>query len=168
MTPKPFGMLRPLTLADARQVLDWRNADHVRQFMVSQEVILWENHLKWVTKVTNTPQDYRYFIFEAEGRPLGVIGFYGFTPQKHAEWGLYIGELAAPKGAGESMCRLALDWFFSEFQGEILETFALNTNPKAIALYEKLGFTPIDKGDKNHQYMSLSRKTWLKKQSLKK
>jgi len=164
MTYKPFGHLRPLTLADARQVLEWRNSDHVRKYMVTQDIIPWENHLKWVTKVIQTPESYRYFIYEADGHPLGVIGFYGFDENKtSAEWGLYIGDENAPKGAGESMCRLALDWFFYEFKGEILETFARKTNAKAIALYQKLGFIPIDKSDKNHQYMRLSRQMWPKK-----
>jgi len=163
MHHKPFGSLRPLENTDARQVLDWRNSDHVRKHMVTQEEIAWEGHQKWVAKVVSQPEDCRYFIYEVEGQPMGVIGFYAFTPEKHAEWGLYIGATNAPKGAGESMCRLALTWFFNEFNGETLETFALKTNAKAIALYEKLGFTAIDKGAQTHHYMSLSRKNWLDK-----
>lgn len=161
MNNKPFGKLRPLTVEDARQVLNWRNSDHVRAFMVTQDLIEWEGHQKWVQKVVTTPESYRYFIFEADNRPLGLIGFYGFSDdKKSAEWGLYIGEADAPKGAGESMCRLALDVFFNDLGGEELETFALSTNQRAIKLYEKLGFQTIDKGDKNHHYLKITRAQW--------
>ena len=166
MTPqtlalKPFGTLRPLTHHDARQLLDWRNSDHVRQFMVNQELIEWEGHQKWVAKVVSTPEKYRYFIYEVAGKPTGMIGFYGFeNHHAAAEWGLYIGDEKAPKGAGESMCRLALEKFFTELGGTELETFALAHNARAIKLYQKLGFRTIDKGPENHHYLKITRADW--------
>ena len=161
MHPKPFGKLRPLTNADARQLLNWRNSDHVRKFMVNQDLIEWEGHQKWVAKVVSQPENYRYFIYEVENKPTGMIGFYGFNDNNNtAEWGLYIGEEDAPKGSGESMCRLALETFFTELDGEELETFALVSNDRAIKLYQKLGFQTIDKGDKNHHYLKITRSQW--------
>lgn len=157
---KPFGALRPLTNADARQLLDWRNSDHVRKFMVHQDPIEWEGHQKWVAKVVSMPDDYRYYIYEVDGTPTGMIGFYGFDENRNAEWGLYIGDENAPKGSGESMCRLALDKFFNELHGESLETFALADNARAIKLYQKLGFQTIDKGEKNHHYLKITRAEW--------
>lgn len=165
MSSQPFGKLRPLTNDDARQLLDWRNSDHVRKFMVNQDLIEWEGHKKWVAKVVSMPDDYRYFIYEVEGKPTGMIGFYGFDKAGNAEWGLYIGDAEAPKGSGESMCRLALDKFFTELDGDQLETFALAHNERAVKLYKKLGFQMIDKGDKNHHYLKITRTQWVQQNS---
>lgn len=61
-------------LIDAEMILTWRNQDSVRMNMYNHDVIELNAHLKWFNSIL-VNDSCRYFIYEQNNTPLGVLSF---------------------------------------------------------------------------------------------
>jgi UDP-4-amino-4,6-dideoxy-N-acetyl-beta-L-altrosamine N-acetyltransferase len=131
--------LRPLTSLDAELVFRWRGSDRVKKFMYTDHEIAWEEHKKWIEKaISDNTMDYH--IFEYQGKPIGLIGFYDIDARGLCSWGFYLGEADAPKGSGKAMWFLALEHIFDRRNISKLCSEVMLFNELVVALHKKFGF----------------------------
>jgi len=118
-------------------VLAWRNHSDIRRWMLSDDEISLENHLRFVEALKNRA-DKRYFLVQREGESIGVIDFTDIT-QNSAEIGIY----ANPKmrGVGEALMNGLIEYGFSTLGVTMLIASVFADNERAKHLYEKFDFT---------------------------
>ena len=137
MTPSP--RLRDIQDAELPMMLAWRNAPEVRRNMYTRHEIPLDEHLEWWARIRGRA-DVRYHLYEADGVPLGVVGFTAIDPvNHHASWAFYAAP-GAPRGTGSQMEFLALDQAFGAMGLHRLHCEVLDFNLPVIRLHEKFGF----------------------------
>ncbi|MCY9665092.1 UDP-4-amino-4,6-dideoxy-N-acetyl-beta-L-altrosamine N-acetyltransferase [Paenibacillus alginolyticus] len=140
---EPFNeyKLRPMRESDLMIVLQWRNSDRIRINMYSDEIITWENHCAWFSRILNNLA-HRYYIFELKQVPIGVVNFtdIGLTHNR-CNWGFYLGETDVPRGSGTVMGIHALTEAFEHLnlRKVCAEVFAYNE--ASLRYHTRLGFT---------------------------
>ncbi|MED1822663.1 MULTISPECIES: UDP-4-amino-4,6-dideoxy-N-acetyl-beta-L-altrosamine N-acetyltransferase [Brevibacillus] len=131
--------LRKVTESDLATILRWRNSERIRTQMIHQNIISWEEHVKWFKRIS-VAKDSQYLVFLIDNLPIGMVNFTEISLEnKECQWGFYIGEERSPKGSGTTMGILALDHIFHFVDivyGEVIET-----NIASIRFHEKLGFS---------------------------
>lgn len=134
------GYIRAVTLEDADLILKWRNQDFVRNNMYNNSIIDYETHIKWFNRMLND-ETFKYFIYEKDSIPIGVISFYGINYEtKKASWAFYLGSEKA-RGAGVDMEQLALNYAFNELGLHKLYCEVLSFNTSVIEFHKKFGFS---------------------------
>lgn len=137
--PEKFS-LRPVTEADLRMLLSWRNHPQIRQKMYDQAVITWDQHLHWHQKVTADPSQIA-LIFTASGKPTGYVFFDLNQPSlsQCAKWGFYLAP-ESEKGMGQMLGKTALSYAFSKLELDHLFGEVISTNLKSQRFHQQLGF----------------------------
>jgi UDP-4-amino-4,6-dideoxy-N-acetyl-beta-L-altrosamine N-acetyltransferase len=134
-----MGSLRPMTKSDLQMVLNWRNHPDVRKMMYSQHLISADEHESWWT-AQQSRLDRRHMLFEADGKPIGVVSFTAIDREnRKAEWAFYAA-LPAPKGTGRMMEEAALEYAFKELGLNKLCCEVLRQNRRVIELHLSFGF----------------------------
>ncbi len=134
-----WGRLRPLEERDLKKVLDWRNSERIRQSMLSDHLISWEEHWHWFTNMNQDRNS--YLLFEFQEQPAGLVYFNDIDRYHNkACWGFYVGETELPRGTGLLMGYLGLSHAFSEQAFRKICSEALFSNPTSISFHIKLGF----------------------------
>jgi UDP-4-amino-4,6-dideoxy-N-acetyl-beta-L-altrosamine N-acetyltransferase len=140
--PKQHVRLRPMTIADADQVLAWRNDREVARYMIDDRPIAPDDHESWMHAVLASSAC-RYWIIEAERRAVGLahLGDINLTHRRCA-WGFYVGDVAV-RGHGIAPTALSqlLDIAFADFGLERLTAEVIAWNERSLALHERIGFT---------------------------
>jgi UDP-4-amino-4,6-dideoxy-N-acetyl-beta-L-altrosamine N-acetyltransferase len=107
--------------------------------MYTNHEITKEEHLSWFER-TSKDNTKRYFIFELNSRPCGVIGFVDINIQsKSSSWAFYSGDTSI-RGIGSLMEIAALDYAFNEMKLEKLYCEVLEFNDAVIKFHKKHGF----------------------------
>lgn len=131
--------LRKMTENDLEMVLQWRNAPEVRENMYNNQVISLDEHKKWFQK-TLEDKNKKYFIYEKNAEPLGVIAFTDINLESEtAAWAFYVGELSK-RGAGVQMEKEALRFAFNDLKLNKLWCEVLSFNEKVIKFHQRFGF----------------------------
>jgi UDP-4-amino-4,6-dideoxy-N-acetyl-beta-L-altrosamine N-acetyltransferase len=131
--------LIPLSILYLDIVLKWRNSDDVRKNMYTSRQITKEEHLAWFEAISKSMTK-RYFIFELDSKPLGVIGFVDINlTSRSSSWAFYSGDTAI-RGIGSLMELTALDYAFNELKLEKLYCEVLEFNDSVIKFHKKHGF----------------------------
>jgi len=134
-----LGNIRPLEMKDAELILEWRNDDSVRLNMYNHEIISLETHLLWLKK-TLDDNNSRYFIYEQEKIPLGLLSFTNIDlHSKKATWAFYSGN-TTKRGIGSEMEGIALDYAFNTLLLNKLCCEVLEFNEAVIKFHRKFGF----------------------------
>ncbi|MDE3016856.1 MAG: UDP-4-amino-4,6-dideoxy-N-acetyl-beta-L-altrosamine N-acetyltransferase, partial [Pseudomonadota bacterium] len=165
----PF-FLRPLQRGDSALLLEGRNADHVRGFMLTNHIISKEEHQHWMAQKLASEEP-SYFVFMQENKPIGVVGLVHFEKKTMSgEWGFYLWETGTPKGAGTHMLRAFLDEMFLRRNLRTLRAQVINSNAKSLYLHHKLGFSEekLAKKDnaENVTMFTISSRDWRAKRGL--
>ncbi len=142
---EPFvsGQIR-LRLLDERDLLttlDWRNRDSARVWFKTSSPISPEQHQAWFNRYLMKDDDF-VFIIEVAGTSVGQASVYGVNQQmKSAEIGRF---LAAPEHSGHGYVRQAcgalIEFSASNLALDYLFLDVLETNARAISIYESHGF----------------------------
>lgn len=132
-------MLRPLRDEDLAMILVWRNHPAVRRNMYNTHEITMAEHLAWWARTVNDPSA-RYFVYEDEGDPSGVVGFTQInTANRSASWAFYARE-GARRGIGTRMEVAALSLAFGELGLSKLSCEVLSHNLRVVRMHQKFGF----------------------------
>lgn len=132
------GRLRPLREENLGLVLEWRNSDRVRNSMLSNHIISWEEHRSWFKRLKENDV---YLIFEYMHEAVGLVCFTDMNPSERVcWWGFYLGKDDLPKGAGLLMGYLGLVHVFDNLKIRLLCSKVLATNQISLAYHKKLGF----------------------------
>lgn len=138
MITQEDALLRSLTEADLETVLEWRNHEDIRKWMVSTDLITLEDHIAWFER--NKDRADRYFlIFEYQKEPQGYVSFVKIANSDAYEWGFYI-KPEATKGMGFLLGQTALNCAFNEYKLEKVFGQVLAFNTKSRNFHEKMGF----------------------------
>lgn len=151
--------LQQLEEKDLIQILEWRNGDHVKQYMYTDHTITWEEHARWYEK-TKEDSTQKVLLLFYEDKPIGLVSFKQIDEiNSHCYWGFYIGDLTAPKGSGTALGILALDYMFKKAGVEKVHAEVIETNVRSYHFHEKLGFAYegklIEPIYKNGQYVDV-------------
>jgi len=131
--------LIPLTREYLELVFEWRNRPDVRKNMYTSHEITMEEHLTWFESISKDITK-RYFIFELENEPCGVIGFVDINIEsKSSSWAFYSGSTSI-RGIGSQMEIAALEYAFNELELEKLYCEVLEFNDSVIKFHKKHGF----------------------------
>jgi UDP-4-amino-4,6-dideoxy-N-acetyl-beta-L-altrosamine N-acetyltransferase len=150
MQMQPIGKLRGIKQQELELMLGWRNAPNVRANMYTRHEINMDEHLAWWARIQQR-DDQRYFMYEAGGTPLGIIGFTGIDrTNENSSWAFYASP-EAPKGTGSKMEFLALDFAFNELGLHKLHCEVLAFNSPVIKLHQKFGFSIEGKLREHHK-----------------
>jgi len=129
---------------DLQTVLSWRNSARIRAVSFSDHEIAWEEHVAWYERSRND-DGIQPMLFEWRGKPAGVVNFIGIDRSaRWAEWGFYIGDPNAPKGAASAMGFLALDYAFGELGLQKLVGRSLVSNEASVRYHQRLGFRQVE------------------------
>lgn len=96
--------LRPATMADATNLLEWRNHPRTRAASPQHEPIALQDHLRWLQAVLSSP-DRMLLIGERDGRPVGVVRF--DVADEEAEVSIHLVPGGGAPGDGTVLLRLA-------------------------------------------------------------
>ncbi|THB71118.1 MAG: UDP-4-amino-4,6-dideoxy-N-acetyl-beta-L-altrosamine N-acetyltransferase [Gammaproteobacteria bacterium] len=123
---------------DLEQVLDWRNHPSIRQFMLTQHKISFEEHCAWFEQASKDPTRH-LLIFEWDNVPSGFTHFNGASKGGTADWGFYMSS-SAPQGTGYEMGKAAIQYAFTVIGLHKICGQVLDGNQASIGFHNKLGF----------------------------
>lgn len=134
-----LGQLRTIRDDELELMRSWRNAPAVRANMYTRHEISSSEHLAWWAR-TSQREDQRYFMYEKENKPLGIVGFTLIDlTNANCSWAFYAAP-DAPKGTGSRMEFLALEHVFNTMGLHKLYCEVLAFNAPVIKLHQKFGF----------------------------
>lgn len=134
-----LGILREIKDSELELMLSWRNQPAVRENMYNTHQISLAEHLSWWGNIKGS-ELHRYFMYEFQGKPLGIVGFIGIDcSNQNSSWAFYAAP-DAPKGTGGRMEVLALEYAFNELKLHKLCCEVLAFNTPVIKMHEKFGF----------------------------
>lgn len=137
---QPMGKLRAIQESEVELMRQWRNTPSIRKNMYTRQEIGETEHLAWWERLKQR-EDQRYFMYESQGEPLGVVAFVSIDPlSSNASWAFYASP-DAPRGTGSRMEFLALDYAFTDLCLHKLYCEVLAFNEAVIRLHEKFGFS---------------------------
>jgi UDP-4-amino-4,6-dideoxy-N-acetyl-beta-L-altrosamine N-acetyltransferase len=141
---------RPLERNDLAMVLEWRNSENIRKFMLSNELISLNEHIQWFDK-TSKDSSHENLIAEYNGAPFGFISITDIKPiDGTCTWGMYIGEKKVGLGLGVLLEICTIDRMFNFHKVRKIWGQVLSSN-RIKFLHYKLGF--VDEGIlKQHIY----------------
>lgn len=86
MLDRTKAKLRKLENKDLCTILEWRNHDDIRKWMVNTLIISYDDHLQWFIRNQNRT-DRHFFVFEYIEQLEGYISFQKIENSKAYEWG---------------------------------------------------------------------------------
>jgi len=123
-----------LSLEEKKEVLNWRNHPDIRKWMLNQEEISLENHLKFIDSL-----DEKRIYLKIDD--LGIINFKVF--KNYVELGLH--KNPYKQKVGNKLLKAAIDYAFEELKAKKIILYVFKNNIKAINLYKKFGFIEVDR-----------------------
>ena len=135
--------LTPITKADTKDIVRWRNCDKVRRNFIYQKLFTEESHNHWVDTMVHTGKVAQFVIHDREtGLGVGSV-FLRDIDRIHnkAEYGIFIGEDAARgRGFGSEAAKLIVEYGFKVLGLHKIMLRVFADNGSAIRSYEKAGF----------------------------
>jgi RimJ/RimL family protein N-acetyltransferase len=135
--------LRPVELEDVDRFVRWFNDPEVRATLSTSFPLSRLREREFVESLYKEHSDVVLAIVIREGDAhIGVAGLHGIKlPNRNATFGIAIGEKASwDKGYGTEATRLMLDYGFRTLNLHRVTLWVYDTNPRAIHVYQKLGF----------------------------
>jgi UDP-4-amino-4,6-dideoxy-N-acetyl-beta-L-altrosamine N-acetyltransferase len=145
---------------EARDILELRNQNYIKENMKNGEKITLENHLRFINSLKNLGNK-KYFAVLKKDR---IIGALYFVKDEKLFWGLYFKNEANPIYKSLA-CYIFLNYIFSKFD-EDLNSFIKKNNPQALSFNKSFGFHEY-KSDEEYIYLKLSKKEWDEKKESK-
>lgn len=144
MTP-PQVRLRDVVAQDRDRLRLWRNQPNVAQWMYTDHEIGAVEHARWFAAALRDGTR-RYWIIEADGRPVGLVNLYDIERAgQTAGFAYYLAEDAARGARVASRAGLqVLETAFGELGLQRLWAEALAENAASIGYLGSLGFAPVE------------------------
>ena len=125
-----------------KQILDGRNSTRIRLNSISQEIISWEHHCKWM-KTLETRRDALYYMVYCDSVFVGNVSFTNLDFDSHtAEWGFDIGP--SSMGYGCLIETLAVEHSFRDMAMDKLFCRVLDNNKKTLRMHNEHFYFSLD------------------------
>ena len=134
--------LRPIDSGDTADILRWRNCDAVMQQFLIRTPLDAATHERWLKEKVATGQVRQFILLDETGRGIGSVYLRDIDmAARKAEMGIFIGEDAARgKGYGVEAVEAIVEYGFQALGLHRIYLRVLETNEKAIRVYERAGF----------------------------
>ena len=135
--------LRPITMDDIDNLLEWFNDPEVCQFITRRLPMQKESEEEWIISLGKRQDTNVTFMMETTDtqEALGTIGLGFRWIHRRAGFGIAIGNKEHwGKGIGTEATNLILDYAFNTLNLRKVNLEVLANNPRAIRCYEKCGF----------------------------
>ena len=138
--------LRAVERQDLPRFVEWLNVREVQQGLGIVFPLSQESEERWYQDQMNRSAEERPFAVDVregdEWVHIGSCGLFGFDRRVHqAELGITIGHAAyRDKGLGTAVMRTLLRHGFETLNLHRIELRVFDSNPRAIHVYEKVGF----------------------------
>ena len=134
--------LRPIKMSDAPRFARWFSDPEVHQFLaLRKKNITLKEEQKFLRKKLKDKGQCNFAIDTIDGVHIGSVGFKLAPLDKRATLGIAIGDKQYwGKGCGTDAMIVILRYGFQKLRLHKIELEVHNYNPRAIAVYEKLGF----------------------------
>jgi len=137
------------------EILKIRNTDYIRKNMITNEIISYENHIKWCESLKTNLQK-RYFAVICDEEILGSCSWIkeemGFT------WGIFFKDGVNPIISSVSAYLFLENCFFKD-EIKKLNSLVKKKNNIAFNFNKHFGFK-IYKEDEEYFYLELEKVTW--------
>lgn len=135
--------LSPIEEKDLALVFKWRNTKNIRDCMLQDQLITWQEHCDWFANL-QLRNDQVVFLFYIRKNPVGVISFNHINEgRRDCSWGFYIGESTAPKGAGSLMAFYGIEYMFSKYSMYKINSQVIDFNESSLRFHQSLKFETI-------------------------
>lgn len=131
--------LKEIREHDLPLVLSWRNKDKIRNVMLNDKKVTWDEHFSWYKNLEGN-DDIKVLLFYLNDIPLGIVNIKLDLQNDKCEWGFYIGAENTPKRAGTLLGFMALNYIFEELGVRKVCAEVLNFNNRSITFHDMLGF----------------------------
>lgn len=137
----PVVTLRDLTEADRDRILAWRNDPAVSAFMYTTHAIDPQEHARWFAGIAGDARR-RYWIIEADGRPVGLANLYDIDRANgRCAWAYYLADPSTRgQGVGSRVEFAVIEEVFGAQGLSKLWCEVLADNAAVWTLHEKHGF----------------------------
>ncbi|MDE6845525.1 MAG: GNAT family N-acetyltransferase [Lachnospiraceae bacterium] len=163
--------LRPVTVGDAKKIVEWRNKDFVRKNFIYQELFTEEGQLKWIREQVETGHVVQFIICLSDEREIGSVYLRDIDRETGtAEYGIFIGEEdALGRGYGTKTAKEALKHAFTTLALNRVFLRFLSDNIGARKSYSRAGFCMTNQketvetlqGKREVCFMEIDRDTFL-------
>ena len=138
--------IRNAVMEDREIVFEWRNDAITRKMFRNSDLVSWEHHCEWFSKVMNSNENCLLICGCKNKLPVGVIRF--DVKGSSASVSINLSPTARGKGFGAKCLALAIDHFKTRHR-KVLTLFAEIKifNVASLKTFEKIGFTLIDEND---------------------
>lgn len=136
-------ILRKIKLGDASRFVKWLNDPEVNKFLFVRGITLAKEKKYILERIKGKVKNTLHFCIDTiEGVHIGATDLGNIqTRNKNASFGIMIGDKNYwGQGYGEEAARLLIDYGFKKLKLHRIELDVYSYNPRAIKLYEKLGF----------------------------
>lgn len=133
--------LRRMDEADAADVVEWRNREDTRKWLIQWKPLTRAEHLEWFKRASQRGD--LLFMFDGlDGRPIGTCSVYDFDhPGTSAEWGrICAAKIGGNPGGILEGCYLTHRLCFEVLHLVRLHLSVAADNERALRLYEFLGY----------------------------
>jgi UDP-4-amino-4,6-dideoxy-N-acetyl-beta-L-altrosamine N-acetyltransferase len=162
-----------MVIEDAPMVLEWRNSEWVSKWMLNEQHIEWNGHVRWISNTLQS-DSCRYWVIVHDERPVGVVFLADIDLTRGTcSWGIYLGDnTVRGRGVGMAASYLSISQAFAMGQISCVFCEVLSMNNAAKSLYGELGFIETGKQSKSERIngavdsvieMSLTRDDWLRR-----
>lgn len=125
--------LRPVTMADAKDLLVWRNDPDTRQASHNTDEISLDMHLVWLEASLNKPEQRRLWIAEMNAKTVGTCRADRIDGAWELSW------TVAPEARGKGIAQQMLSALMKNFH-EPLVAQIKRGNAASIKVSERAGF----------------------------
>ena len=140
-----------LSLNEKKKILEWRNHNHIRSWMLNREIISLEEHLNYINSL-KLLTDRVYFLVRYRSEDIGVIDLTDIDYlNSRANFGLYVKPNSMGKGFGNILIKLIMDYGFNRLKLKELIAEVFTENRVAIRLYEKFNFKKINLKNRDNE-----------------
>lgn len=135
------------------KTLLWRNSKHVSKYFQIKNIDT-ETHKKWLNSLKVEKPKTIAFLIEYDGVFIGVTYFHSVNYEKAvSDWGIYIyDESLRGMGIGYKVLSQCIDYAKEVMHLKKIYLEVLETNIKAVKLYESMGFKALCKNENVIRY----------------
>ena len=140
-------------------LLEWRNKDHVREKMITKDLISFESHEQYLKYIYKT-KNYNVYIGFKDGEPFAVVNVWEKALPKVYEYGYYlVNEKDVESGLGVILEYYAIEKIFSTVKDAIIELRTYSYNKKVVSLHKRFGYSFV-RMDGDLCIQKLEQQTW--------
>ena len=132
---------------ERKLILDWRNDENVRKWMVNKNIISYNEHLNYINSLKNNNQKLCFLVKDKESY-LGIVEFDEINlDEKSTYFGLNSNPKNEKPGLGRILEEISIYLAKEKLGLEKLKLFVFIDNKQVINLHKKYGFVIVNEKD---------------------